>query len=177
MATYDKYYKQKNYFKGACPELIDFFMTYPQRGSLCDLGAGQGRDSIPLSKLGYSVTAVDISQVGLSQIKQTDKNINTIVCDIYNYDISEYDFILMDSMLHFYKNDLKKESELVTNILKDMKAGSVFANNMIKSKYAEEVLCSILNEYGENILVAEKKHIAYPDFNSTYFFTVVKKLF
>ena len=53
MATYDKYYKKKDYFGSPCKGLIDLFEAYPTRGSLCDLGAGQGRDSIPLQRMGY----------------------------------------------------------------------------------------------------------------------------
>ena len=51
MALYDKYYEKENYFGKPYIYLIDFFEKYHCRGTLCDIGAGQGRDSIPLSKI------------------------------------------------------------------------------------------------------------------------------
>ncbi len=159
-----------------CSELILFFKMYPERGKLCDSGAGQGRDSIPISKLGYDVTAVDISKVGLEQIKSCDLSIETLQNDVYEHDISGYDFILMDSMLHFYKNDVKKETALVDRILDQMKIGSVLVNNMVKSSKAEKILKSMLDAHAGSIEVMQEKYIDYPDFDATYHFIVLKKL-
>ena len=89
MATYNKYYQQENYFGNPYPELMDFFRSYPYRGTLADLGAGQGRDSVPLQRMGYSVTAVDISDVGLNQIKQANQNNTTIQADVYAFEIKD----------------------------------------------------------------------------------------
>ncbi len=85
------------------------------------LGAGQGRDAVPLSHMGYDVTAVDISQVGLEQIAEIDDSIKTINADVYTFDIGSYDVVLLDSMLHFYSRDLVKETNWVKQILENMK--------------------------------------------------------
>jgi 2-polyprenyl-3-methyl-5-hydroxy-6-metoxy-1,4-benzoquinol methylase len=176
MATYDKYYKKENYFGSPCPELIAFFEAFPNRGTLCDMGAGQGRDSIPLHKLGYSVTAVDISKKGLEQLKDKCPGISTELSDLYTYDISEFDFILLDSIVHFYKNDLEKETRLIKNIISQMKTGGVLVNNMIKSDKAQKHLLKIYDSFGEKIKLIAQKHIAYPDFDATYHMTAVEKL-
>ncbi len=68
MSSYDKQYKTVDLFGEPYPELIDFFRTYPKRGRLLDLGSGQGRDAIPLAHLGYNVTAIDKSKVGVKQM-------------------------------------------------------------------------------------------------------------
>lgn len=152
MATYDKYYKEnEQYFGTPNKELIDFFASQEIKGSVVDLGAGQGRNALPLHDIGYAVTAVDISQQGLNQIKAVNPNIKTINADIYTFDISSYDFILMDSMLHFYKKELEKEIKLVNDIFKSMKPNAVIVNCMIYSKHI--TLINTLKNYSNfNIL-------------------------
>jgi tellurite methyltransferase len=110
MVLYDKHYLEQDYFGQPMKELMDFFESYPERGSLVDLGAGQGRDAVPLAKMGYDVTAVDVSSVGSKQIKERSALIKTVQADIYTFDVSGFDFALMDSMLHFYSRDKAKES-------------------------------------------------------------------
>ena len=68
--TYDKYYQTENLFGEPYPELIEFFAEYPYKGKLLDLGCGQGRDAIALARLGYSVTGIDNSKVGIQQMNQ-----------------------------------------------------------------------------------------------------------
>ena len=66
--SYDKYYQTKNLFGDPYPELIEFFTDHPEKGKVLDLGCGQGRDAIALARLGYSVTGIDNSQVGIDQM-------------------------------------------------------------------------------------------------------------
>ncbi len=120
-AAYDKYYKTENLFGEPYPELIDFLNKYPKKGKILDLGCGQGRDSIPLARIGFSVTGIDISKVGIEQMNAIGKaeNLNLVgqVEDIYAFDkFEEFDIILLDSIFHFTKKDRKKEIELVKRI-------------------------------------------------------------
>ena len=55
------------------PELIDFFKHYEPEGNIIDLGCGQGRDSISQAKLGYKVTGIDNSKVGIDQMNTISK--------------------------------------------------------------------------------------------------------
>ncbi len=130
MSSYDKQYKTVNLFGEPYPELIDFFSTHPKRGRLLDLGSGQGRDAIPLAHLGYNVTAIDKSKVGIKQMilksQKEGLKIQGYVEDIYKYnDFSKYDFILLDSMFHFYKRDKNKETSLIKRIILNSKIGTV----------------------------------------------------
>ena len=64
MATYDKHYQQENYFGNPYPELMSFFRSYPYRGTLADLGAGQGRDSIVITSYSIHYTKLyDVAHV------------------------------------------------------------------------------------------------------------------
>jgi len=128
--TYDKYYQTENLFGEPYPELIDFFTAYPKKGNVLDLGCEQGRDAIPLARLGYSVTGIDNSKVGIEQMNQIgqDENLNLVgqVEDIYAFDrFSEFDIVLIDSMFHFAKKDKEKEIGLIKRIVADIKKGSL----------------------------------------------------
>ena len=48
-------------------EIWDYFTNFQIRGNLLDLGCGQGRDALFCSSIGYQVTAVDNSKVGIKQ--------------------------------------------------------------------------------------------------------------
>jgi SAM-dependent methyltransferase len=127
---YDKYYQTENLFGEPYPELIEFLAEYPKKGKLVDLGCGQGRDAIALARLGYSVTGIDSSKVGIEQMNQIGQveNLNLVgqVDDIYAFDrFDEFDIILLDSMFHFAKKDKEKEIGLVKRIISDVVKGSL----------------------------------------------------
>jgi SAM-dependent methyltransferase len=126
--TYDNYYQTENLFGEPYPELIEFLAEYPKKGKLLDLGCGQGRDAIALARLGYDVLGVDNSKVGIDQMNELGKakNLNLVgqVADIYYFDqFDKFDFILLDSMFHFEKNDKEKEVGLIQKIVSKIKNG------------------------------------------------------
>jgi 2-polyprenyl-3-methyl-5-hydroxy-6-metoxy-1,4-benzoquinol methylase len=127
-ATYDKYYQKENLFGEPYPELIAFFADHPKKGKILDLGCGQGRDAIALARIGYSVTGIDNSKVGIDQMNQTgqDEKLNLIgqVGDIYDFNrFNEFDIVLLDSMFHFVRKDKEKEVELIKKIVSEIKKG------------------------------------------------------
>jgi 2-polyprenyl-3-methyl-5-hydroxy-6-metoxy-1,4-benzoquinol methylase len=118
MVTYDKYYQKENYFGHSYPALIEFFKTHQLGGKILDLGCGQGRNALALARLGYSVVGVDLSKVGIEQMiikaKKENLDVKGIVGDINKFMISnKYDIILLDSMLHFYKERQRKREKSV----------------------------------------------------------------
>ena len=126
--TYDSYYQTENLFGDPYPELISFFSEYSNKGKILDLGCGQGRDAVPLAQLGYNVTGIDNSKVGIDQMNQIAESkklsLTGIVTDIYKFDhYDEYDFVLLDSMFHFAKKDRKKETTFIKTILSKIKTG------------------------------------------------------
>lgn len=123
MADYDTYYKTEDLFGEPYPELIYFFRKYEPKGKLLDLGCGQGRDSISLGRLGYKVTGIDNSKVGINQMNSISVseglNVTGLVGDIYKFDsYQDFDIVLLDSMFHFEKRDLKRETDLIYKIAK-----------------------------------------------------------
>lgn len=127
---YDKYYQTENLFGEPYPELIDFFSNYKNKGKVLDLGCGQGRDAIALSRLGYEVTGIDNSKVGIEQMNQIakDENLKLFgqVSDIYTFDnFHEFDIILLDSMFHFNKKDKEKEIGLIKKIVYEIRIGCI----------------------------------------------------
>lgn len=128
--TYDKYYQTENLFGEPYPDLIKFFAKYPEKGKVLDLGCGQGRDAIALARLGYSVTGIDNSKVGIDQLNQIGQgeNLNLIgqVGDIYAFKrFDQFDIVLLDSMFHFAKKDKDKEVGLVKKIVSEIRVGSL----------------------------------------------------
>jgi 2-polyprenyl-3-methyl-5-hydroxy-6-metoxy-1,4-benzoquinol methylase len=61
-----------------------------------DIAAGNGRHSIFLARRGFTVDAVDISDVGLSQFANSHPRIRAICADLDQYEIpaSCYDLII-----------------------------------------------------------------------------------
>ena len=112
--TFDETYnKNKEFFGHPYQELRQYFQQYP-KGTLLDLGSGQGRDSLFLSSIGYQVTAIDNSKVGVSQMqnkaRKMELNIKTIVEDVLKVHLEEkFDVILMDMLLHTFKKDQQRK--------------------------------------------------------------------
>ena len=127
-ATYDKYYQAENYFGEPHQVLIEYFTHRANRGEILDLGCGQGRNAIPLARLGFEVIGVDISQVGINQMnqlaKKTSLSLIGICGDIFTFDdFRSIDFVLFDSMFHFLKADRAKEIGLILRVADKISAG------------------------------------------------------
>jgi len=178
--AYDKYYKDREYFGNPYKGLVQFFKEYEPKGTVLDLGCGQGRDAVSLGKLGYKVIGVDYSSVGIQQLNEVASKLGIVVTgvsdDIYNYPITwEHDIILMDSMLHFYKNDIERETGLVNKVIREMGDGTVFCNCMIMGKTRERLLKSLISKSEWEFQVLLDEYMDYPDFNAKYHVYIIKK--
>lgn len=179
--TYNNYYKKQNYFGNPYPGLVEFFETYTNKTTVLDLGCGQGRDSLFLGRLGYRVTGVDLSSVGIKQLNEAalieGLKVEGMVGDIYTFDITEeYDMILLDSILHFYKNDLIKERRLLEKIIKDMKPGGVLCNFMQKGSKREKIYKDIIDESGIEFKILLEDYTEYPEYGARFHMYIIKKL-
>ena len=89
---WDQRYASKDYLYGTEPNgfLQDNVSLLPKKKVLC-LADGEGRNSVYLAGLGYDVTAVDSSKVGLKKAQQLAKTkgvaITTVHADIADYDL------------------------------------------------------------------------------------------
>lgn len=178
--AYDDYYQELNYFGNPYPGLIDFFTNYKPKGFVLDLGCGQGRDSLFIGELGYKVIGVDHSTVGINQLNEEAKkrniNVEGIVDNVYDFPISkDIDIVLLDSMLHFYKNDLHKETEFVNNILIQLKEGGVFVNCILKGDASEKTLKKIINESPYEWETLTDIYTEYREANAEFHLLAIKK--
>ena len=121
MSIYDKHYRQENLFGQPYPEFVAFMDAWEPKGTVLDVGCGQGRDALFLAELGYEVTGIDASQLGISQMlaaaKTRQLKLTGIVADFFSYEFNQhYDVIVLDSILHFQKKDLQKELALLQTL-------------------------------------------------------------
>ena len=91
-------------------------------GTALDIGAGEGADSIRLARLGYEVTAVDISAAAGEKIErfaaEAGVNVRVQVADISRHQFDEaYDVVICNGVLHYVadKADVVRRMQEVTN--------------------------------------------------------------
>ena len=123
---YDKKFKE-NFPKFPAKldlELKRYLNLVPGKEVL-DLGIGQGRNSIPLTELGFNITGVDYSTKCLEICKNTCNKLNLVKSDIRTFDIEKdkYDMILSGYVLHFlHKND---SYQIIKNIKNNLKNNGI----------------------------------------------------
>jgi 2-polyprenyl-3-methyl-5-hydroxy-6-metoxy-1,4-benzoquinol methylase len=168
VTLYDKHYKQTDHFGSPYPALISFFKNYEPKGTVLDLGCGQGRNSIPLARMGYSVIGVDISKLGISQMLSISEKegleIQGIVSDMYEYIIDgDIDFVLLDSMFHFYKRDKDKEASFLLRVMDELRLGGLLFVIVSKSKRIESELMKVFQK--SDVIWANlfDDYVDYPD--------------
>ncbi len=148
---YDKYYQQENLFGKPYPELISFFEKKLKKGKLLDLGCGQGRNAIPLARMGFEIIGLDNSTIGIQQLNEKAKKENLplegMVADIFEYDnYQEFDFILLDSMFHFTKKDKKREVNFLKNIFQKSKTKTIIVICIQNTGSKVKVLNKMISE-------------------------------
>ncbi len=128
--TFDDLYNKNECFYGhPYRELQDFFKTYPKKGTVLDLGCGQGRDSLYLSSLGFNVTAVDNSLTGITQIicksKELNLGIKALESDVFEFNSNDkFDIILFDMLLHSFNKEEQKK--LLNKFANNLEANGIF---------------------------------------------------
>lgn len=117
---------------------------------MLDLGAGQGRNTLPLIERGFSVRAVDLSIRGLKQIrkavrrKRLDSSFLEIEkADYYTVSVPENTgMILLDSVLSFdpEKKDVHNEWQLLERLTRDLLSGGRMCLTLVKNFENAEAL-------------------------------------
>jgi len=139
--TYDK---NEELFGHPYQELQDHFKQMEKRGSILDVGSGQGRDSLFLASIGFNVTAIDISEVGMDQMlskaKDLDLDIEGIAGDALTVDIEKkFDIILFDMLLHSFDemDQIKLLEKYSMNLKTDGKLCIVYPDDMKKDHFLD----------------------------------------
>jgi SAM-dependent methyltransferase len=90
---WDERYQTPEYIFGdqPCQWLIMNQHRLPQSGEALALGDGEGRNGVFLAELGFEVTSVDLSEVGLSKARELARKrgvtIQTVQADLEYYEI------------------------------------------------------------------------------------------
>ena len=90
---WDERYQTPEYIFGdqPCQWLIMNQHRLPQSGKALALGDGEGRNGVFLAELGFEVTSVDLSEVGLSKARDLARKrgvtIQTVQADLEHYEI------------------------------------------------------------------------------------------
>ena len=166
MNSYDKHYEQENLFGRPYPQFVTFMREWEPKGRVLDVGCGQGRDALFLAELGYDVTGIDASQVGIGQMltaaKAHNLNINGIVANFYEYEFQQpYDVIVLDSILHFHKKDLAKKLALMQTLTNRLNPGGLICLFVHKSQTKEKRLKEFFTQNHPNWPILVAQHIDY----------------
>lgn len=117
----------------------------PSNISVLDLGAGQGRNTIPLAQSGYTVFAVDASEIGLMQIEgkarvaSLSNRIHIVKANLLDSTLpipQKVDFAVMPHISqHFALDELRQVFKNVARVLN--KGGKFIFDALIRRGNAE----------------------------------------
>ncbi|WP_221892324.1 class I SAM-dependent methyltransferase [Teredinibacter haidensis] len=128
-SMWDNEYNTDQYVYGTEPNdfLKEHYAAIP-KGKVLLLADGEGRNSVFLAKLGYTVTAVDISSVGLEKAKKlAAKNgveIDVICEDLQTFDFGEKKWAGIVSISCHLPEKLRKD--VFTRVEQGLKSSGVF---------------------------------------------------
>ncbi len=166
MSQYDEQYRVEEHLFGTpYPEFVSFVEAMDIRGNALDLGCGQGRDALMLAAHGFSVTGVDESRTGISQMveraRARDLNVTGVVGDFHTFEfVEDDDVIVLDSILHFGA-DRAKELHLLDRVFTHTKEGGYVFIFIQKSPAKEKRLRDYLSGLADHWQVVEDRTIDY----------------
>src|SRR3954468_13434930 len=91
---WDQRYSAKEYAYGTKPNMfLEANVNSIPKGEVLSLAEGEGRNAVFLAKQGYSVTAVDASEVGLQKARrlaeENGASIELVHADLADFDMGE----------------------------------------------------------------------------------------
>lgn len=123
-----RYTEDQNVYGGKPNEFLVSQIDRLPKGKLLSLGEGQGKNAVYLAKLGFNVSAVDISSVGLQQAAEyaaREKiSIQTFTADLAAYSIEQNYWDCIISI--FCHLPLRARTTLFTQIEQALHPGGVF---------------------------------------------------
>ena len=124
---YDATYKQADYFGAAPSELLEKYADWiPAGARVLDIGAGQGRNTLPLARSGCQVTALDPSAVALAAVAKRaaaeDLTVEMVAQDFMDYEpTGNFDVILCFGLIQIL--NYQQCASLVTRLHQWLKSG------------------------------------------------------
>ncbi|NBU21738.1 class I SAM-dependent methyltransferase [bacterium] len=127
---WDQRYGDAQYYYGTEPNdfLRDHVRVFPVGGEILSLGEGEGRNAVFLSKMGFKVSAVDGSQVGLNKMQvlaaRHKVQVTPILADLQNYQIREMSWDGVISIWCHLPRDLRRLVH--QSVVRGLRVGGVF---------------------------------------------------
>ncbi|OHX68069.1 class I SAM-dependent methyltransferase [Flammeovirga pacifica] len=160
---WDQFYENKNTFGDSYKELKVFLERIVDKKNLLDLGSGQGRNALMAETLGFDVTAVDVSKVGIHQTVSSSKGkVKGVVADIYKYTIDQpYQVVILDAVIHCQFEDLDNESLLFNQIEASLVKNGYILLITHQWNMREQHLKSLFNKDYPNLKLQFNQHITH----------------
>ena len=113
-AKYDQHYRDDPAACGAPFSEFESFCSSVAPGSVLDLGCGQGRDSLMFARAGHQVVGIDVSSVGITQLREAAEiealDVHAVVSDVRFYKPDRrFDIVILDRVLHMLPADARRE--------------------------------------------------------------------
>lgn len=126
---WDERYSAEEYAYGKSPNrFLEINYAVIPKGKVLSLAEGEGRNAVFLAKQGYSVTAVDASDVGLRKAKRLAEengvSIELVHADLADFDMGENRWDGIISIFFPLPSALRKE--LHKKVVAGLKANGVF---------------------------------------------------
>lgn len=152
--NYGRKYDEENFTKGTTGEcdFIESELGFDKSLKILDVGCGTGRHSIELSKRGYLVTGVDLSESQLAMAREKaavyDLNIDFLRHDVRNLPFtSEFDVAIMicEGGFPLMETD-EMNFEILRNVTKSLKESGKFIfttlNGLFPLYHSVEKFCA-----------------------------------
>ena len=133
---YNNYEEDERFNRGRFSQVeylttLKYILKFAKKGcKILEIGAGTGRYSIELAKLGYNVTAIELVDKNLTILKDKSKNLKNIksfqgdVLDLNMLDDNTYDVVLnLGPMYHLYNQ--KDKNKAIKESLRVCKTGGI----------------------------------------------------
>jgi len=112
--------------------------SFPRGAKVLCLGEGEGRNAIFLAKRGFTVTAIDASDIGLSKLHfralEENVKVETICADLNEWEVKEQYDVIVASYLHMYKSE---REDLFDKIQDSLKVDGIFIGEFFSTKQLE----------------------------------------
>ena len=141
MTDYDKRYDHDRYYWGLVPNTLcyEIMRLKPpiKPYKVLDIGCGEGKDAVFLARNGYSVTAFDISDQGLSKAEMLANHCGVKV-DLFRADIrdfrlqTDYDIIFSSGVFHYLPYE--QRMSVIDNLKAHTTPGGIHAINVFVQK-------------------------------------------
>lgn len=126
---WNKIYLSDNPAWGKEPaEVLHKFKNFFTGNKILDIGCGEGRNSIFLSKLGYDVTGIDVSSVAIEKAITNNSSCNFLCKDLMHdsWPNETYDTIIDFGLFHFVPYEYRQK--YVKNIFDHLNTNGIYCN-------------------------------------------------